>query len=64
MDEVTQFFAFVLSVAVLIGFFMIISRVGAILAATRNLEHHMQEHTRYLSAISANIARQARKSEP
>lgn len=62
MDEFTQLIAFVLSVTVLVGFFVMVSRLGAVLTstrnletATRNLEAEAKQQTRYLCAISVNL---------
>ena len=64
MDDVfVQLLAFALSVALLIGFFILVSRVGQILRVMGNLEQQAAEQTRYLAAISANVAIALRASE-
>jgi hypothetical protein len=58
MDGTSYMLAFVLSVSLVIGFFMLVSRAGAIRAELENLRMQSVEQTRYLAAISMNIARE------
>lgn len=60
MDE---FFTFALAVFVLIGFAALVIRVGAIQRGITNLEQQAVEQTRYLAAISANLATAVRARE-
>jgi uncharacterized membrane protein HdeD (DUF308 family) len=62
-DFVMQSLASVLGIVLLIAFFMLVSRVGQILAAVRNLEQQAAEQTRYLGAISMNVAVAQRSKE-
>jgi uncharacterized ion transporter superfamily protein YfcC len=63
MSDLAQFIAFVLSVALLIGFFMIVNRTGLILLVLRSLEQKINEQTRYLAAIAPNVSKMQRTLE-
>jgi len=56
MDDLAQFIAFVLSVILLISFFVLVNRVGIIQKGIASLQQQAAEQTRYLAAISANIS--------
>lgn len=55
---------FVVSLFVLIEFFMLASRVSAIRKGMVALEQQATEQTRYLAAISTNVAKWVRESSP
>jgi hypothetical protein len=63
MEGIGQLVAFVLGVALLVGFFVLVIRVGAIQRGIANLEHQATEQTRYLSAMSANLSVAVRARE-
>ena len=53
---------FTVSLIVLIRFFELASNVGAIRKGMITLEGHAAEQTRYLAAISTNVAKWVRES--
>lgn len=62
MEELLGLVGFIVSLFVLLGFFNLVSRVGAIRNGVEALGQQAAEQTRYLAAISANIARRVRES--
>jgi hypothetical protein len=56
MSDAELFVSFILSVIVLIAFFMLVNRVGSILIVLRALDRKVDEQIRYLSTVSVNIA--------
>lgn len=64
MDEILIVIGFIVSLLVLFGFFELISRVGAIRKGMVTLEQQAVEQTRYLAAISTNVAKWVRESSP
>jgi hypothetical protein len=64
MEDFAQFIAWILSVIVLILFFVLVNRVGLILNGIRELQREASEQTRYLSAISTNLAKAIRERDP
>jgi predicted Co/Zn/Cd cation transporter (cation efflux family) len=64
MEGFGEFVAWVLSLVVLIVFFILVDRVGEILKGIRELQREAAEQTRYLSVISTNLAKVIREREP
>jgi uncharacterized ion transporter superfamily protein YfcC len=64
MEELLELVGFFVGLFVLLGFFNLVSRVGTIRKGVEALERQAAEQTRYLAAISANIARRVRESSP
>jgi uncharacterized ion transporter superfamily protein YfcC len=62
MAELLGFVGFIISLFVLVGFFELVSRVGAIRKGIVALEGQAAEQTRYLAAISGNVAKWMRES--
>lgn len=63
MEDFAQFIAWVLGIVVLVVFFILVDRVGAILKTIAIIRQQMEEQTRYLAAISMNLAKAARENE-
>ena len=59
MEDFGQFVAWVLSIVVLVVFFILVDRVGSILKTIAIIQQQMEEQTRYLAAISTNIDRKS-----
>ena len=56
VNAVAWLIGFIVSLFVLLGFFELVSRVGAIRRGMVALEQQAAEQTRYLAAISSNVA--------